>query len=127
MNSIADTLWRRGRSMWDQLTDEDKANVHDVLAAAMAWSDGKLPLTEFMRLGFIVSPLTTKESPPYTRFVALMTTPPDHPAREALLQACAAIVEYGGTIITPHGMFEAKEFPHLVRKPPPMTQEDLHL
>lgn len=113
MTSIAETLDRIAADKFRALSDDDKADISDVLDAAQSWSEGAMPIEEFARIGFMDSITTGRVSSGYTRFVALVSTPKSDPRRAALLKAIDAVIVFEGYVFTTSGVWTPEEIGRL--------------
>ena len=76
------------------LTPEERGAVEDVLDAARAWAEGRLPLSEFVKVGPL--PYRGRWTTNYGRVVAVATAARDDPRRACLLRAIDKILgDYG--------------------------------
>lgn len=89
------------------LTFEEQVEVEDVLDAALAWTNGELELGVAANLGGIET--DGHPSAPYTRFVALRTTPRSDPRWQALDSLCTKLSRMSGYMITRQGVFTRRD------------------
>lgn len=85
-------------------------DLESILDAAVAWSDKHLPITEFAKVGWIVSPATNRESAAYSRYLAMWDAVKRSDTRlPHLKRAIDALIRFEGFQITNHGIFSAAD------------------
>src|SRR5690349_25004185 len=77
------TFTTPGAVLARELPPDYAADIADVLDAAQMWADGRMSLTDAARFGTIE--YHDQPSPRYSRYVAMVKTPLDHPQRPALV------------------------------------------
>lgn len=97
------------RNLPNTLTPNDRADIEDVLEAAVAWMTDALPIEAFANVGTIASPVSGRPSSGYTRHVAVIVTDPTEPRRRVLFDAIEELIRFQGLRITSHGVFQADE------------------
>ena len=102
MISIAESLQQLASKRYLSMSDEQKADVEDVLDAAEHFAAGALPVHEFAKL-----------SSGRMRFEALMAAPVDDPRRHSLLRAVDAVLRFQGFVLCQNGVFTPQELGEL--------------
>jgi len=122
--SVAEVIDRIAGTRYDRLDIEERQDVDDVLEAALAWSDGGLPIHEFARVGTIPRPAGGLPSAGYTRSVAMLSTPISDPRRMALRRAIDTLLRFQGLEITRHGVFDKGEVVNVPIRSHPVAEQD---
>ncbi len=99
MQSMTEILDRMADTRHQTLTDDDKAEIEDVLDAAQDYAGGRLPANAFAAIGGMLGPRNGRPCPEYTRFVALQSTPLNDPRRADLLRAIDDVLRLQGLVI----------------------------
>lgn len=93
----------------ERLSEAERSDIESILDAAVAWSGG-MPIEEFARIGWIVSPYSGRESSSYSRYLAMWDGWRRHDPRvKALLRAVNALIRMQGYQLTNHGLFAASD------------------
>lgn len=76
----------------------EERDLADVMDAAYEWQAGRLPLSEFARVGMI------RDSPAYTRYLCMLRATPEH--RRVLAAAIDALIAADPRLkVTDQGVF----------------------
>lgn len=76
-----------------ELTENDRADIQDILDAATEWANGRMPIQTFMLFGSIENP-HGRSPGVWSRFLAVRTTPRSDPRFHDLIAAISALIAW---------------------------------
>lgn len=90
-------------------TQEERDSIDDVLDAAQAFVDFRLPLDEALKVGALATGEGRAATPAFARVRAILAASPNDPRRAALMELFNVVISAQAGVSTNHGWFTHDE------------------